>query len=188
MEQIENHMVIGDYYADRERQYDPDVVTADECHHTYKCDSCNLLAWCEDRKDISECKLCGDTFLEEDLFEGICKECLAEYVDPQTVKEYAKDIEKRAAYTWESLFETYFSDPSKPYDRCNINHVSETLKDRLMLQIVREYNDDAMLEKYGKEGRFHSKAKLVAWVGEDEVAWDDFAAWLVEKKGVLKTC
>lgn len=169
-------MVIGDYYADRERQYDPDVVTADDCHHTYKCDSCNLWSWCEDRKDISECKLCGDTFLEEELFEGICKDCLAEYVDPQTVKEYVEDRN-----AWESLFEEYFSEPD---DRCQIERVSKTLKDRLMTQIRREYGADLLLEKYGSS--FHSKAKLVAWVGEDEVAWGDFAAWLVEKKGVLK--
>lgn len=180
MEQIENHMVIGDYYADRERQYDPDVVTDDECNHTYKCDSCNLWAWCEDRKDISECKICGDTFLEEDLFEGICKDCLAEYVDPQTVKEYAEDlVSKHTEYVWESLFDEYFSEPD---DRCQIERVSETLKDRLMTQIMREFNWDKLGDT------FHSKAKLVAWVGEDEVAWGDFADWLVEKKGVLKTC
>ena len=160
------------------RKPDPDepTIDSDYCRDKFDCETCSEAWNCKDCVSLAYCEKCHDLCKEENLFSGICKECLAEYVDPQTVKEYIYSL-PNPPEGWESLFETYFSEPD---DRCQIERVSETLKERLMKQIMLEFNWDKLGDT------FHSKEKLVAWVGEDEVAWGDFADWLVEKKGVLK--
>lgn len=159
MEHVGNWMTSGpsDYYFEQEHQRDPEEVAYDES---------------------SPCRLCGSWCRNDDMFWGVCKECLVDAVEPYKVREYVEANMDYCDRIWESLLETYFSDPD---DKCKIVRVSETLKDRLFAQIVKEWNADRMFGTYG-QCVYHAKDRLVAWVGEDDVAWEDFALWLIKKR------
>lgn len=159
-----------------------DLVTDSECDGAHPCDLCSLYGNCRDRRPISPCRLCGRKLTDEELYGGVCKECLVDAVDPYTVREYVNDSTEHCNRIWESLLETYFSDPD---DKCHIDRVSATLKDRLMRQIILEWDNDKIFEQYG-QFEYHAKDRLVAWVGEDDVAWEDFAAWLIKKREAKK--
>lgn len=153
-----------------------DEITDAECDGAHHCDVCSLYGQCRDRRPIEKCTICGASFTDEDLCAGICKDCLTKSVNPYTVREYVSDRATVDNKLWESLFEAYFSTDE---DKCDIKKISGLLRERLIEQIVREFYMDNKVKNI-----FNSKDKLVAWVGEDDVAWGDFAAWLVEKKKI----
>lgn len=149
-------------------------VTDEECQGRHECGLCSLYGQCDDRRPIERCKLCGNGYTDEELFSGVCKDCLTEAIDAQTVRDYVQAQATGDNNLWEALFESYFSSAG---DKCRIDRASDALIQHLSQCILRDWANDRLL------GRTTCKDKLIAFIGDDDDdGWADFADWILEKK------
>lgn len=101
-----------------------------------------------------QCGRCGSWHLEEDLFGGVCRDCLVESITPEAAERYAYDRGRDRDF-----YEAYLD--------CKIDQWSPELYHTL----------------YGKYHTGKGRAAFARrWVAEDDIALEDYAAWLRERR------
>ena len=101
-----------------------------------------------------QCGRCGSWHLEEDLFGGVCRDCLVESITPEAAEQYAFD--RKVA-----------TDFSAAYLGSDLRYCGTE-----MYRVIQS------AYRVGK-GR---AAFARRWVAEDDIALEDYAAWLRERR------
>lgn len=146
----------------------PGEVTDDICNGEHTCDVCGLYGHCESRLEVHQCKRCGRSYVDTELFSGVCIGCLKSSIDASTVMEYVDDRNTSSNHLWEALFESYF--------KCGISKLSIELWTALRDRILRDWANDRLCRTHDCLDR------LTAFICEDDSSLDDFSDWIGKRK------
>lgn len=116
------------------------------------------------------CKLCQGDFLEDELFDGICKHCLKDEIDYDVAFDYMVDNESLSIFVFEKVYKSTAPEKISFELQKEIEHMYKRLVADEKLQNIKE------LYK-----------KIVEFIMEDDKDFgkENFAEWLNEK-GVKK--
>jgi len=113
------------------------------------------------------CHVCGGEHLEEELFDGICEECLAQAIDYDNVFCYLTETNRLEHF----MFEAYFGSPIP-------KSCSAKLSKTLAEWFLRQRNDDLLRDKTD----FLDICKKYILEDDGDYGKQDFAEWLKRKE------
>lgn len=136
-----------------------------ECGHIFP--SCEVSHWREPHgehmtgcpvckcafEEAVPCRQCGGEFLEDELYGGFCRDCLAESMTPASLLDYMMDNDLEWDFYTEHLFDR------EEAVRC--------LRKGFFRRLAVE----------AKEGRKDALGKCVAFVIDDDAGLGDYAQW-----------
>ena len=120
-----------------------------------------------------KCICCGGAFLEDDLYDGICKECAEEQITYENALEFMIEYNRLAEF----ILNVYFSSEFK------IDYVSDKLKDELRQIYLRKKTEDLIFSN----NRFFNAIKEYILCEKFGNGFDDFAEFIankIKKEGV----
>ena len=120
-------------------------------------------------EETTRCKKCSGEFLEDELYEGLCEDCLRYAVTYDDFLAYLMETEQLPLFMFETVWDT--QEPK---------NVSDKLMVVLREQYLRNKADDLICNKTA----FMSLCEKFVIEDDGEYGRTDYAEWLNSKKGV----
>lgn len=124
-------------------------------------------------EESSHCSKCLGNYLEDELYNGLCLECIANQITIDSFFEYIKSREYQADF-YSFFFDCDITDSSLELDEVVEHHIRLAFQKDKLFSSFRKSDDEPTMEK------------IRSYIASDSETINDFAEWIGEQDGKRK--